>query len=72
MRSIGGRSSVSSLSKQSMLSRTESERSTNSHSVRSTSGTALKARITMFPQFAAKLDTLKASAQEMMDHEEDP
>jgi len=26
----------------------------------------------MFPQFAAKLDTLKASAQEMMDHEEDP
>mmetsp|Transcript_8910 Transcript_8910/g.13110 ORF Transcript_8910/g.13110 Transcript_8910/m.13110 type:complete len:1433 (-) Transcript_8910:115-4413(-) len=72
MRSIGGRSSVSSLSKQSMLSRTESERSTNSHSERSTSGTALKARITMFPQFAAKLDTLKASAQEMMDHEEDP
>ena len=26
----------------------------------------------MFPQFAAKLDMLKASAQEMMDCEEDP
>ena len=32
----------------------------------------LKARITMFPQFAAKLDNLKAVAQEMMDNENDP
>ena len=31
-----------------------------------------KARITMFPQFAAKLDNLKAVAQEMMDSESDP
>ncbi|KAL9189776.1 hypothetical protein ACHAXT_009451 [Thalassiosira profunda] len=31
-----------------------------------------KARITMFPQFAAKLDNLKAVAQEMMDNEKDP
>jgi hypothetical protein len=31
-----------------------------------------KARITMFPQFAAKLDNLKAVAQEMMDIEDDP
>jgi len=31
-----------------------------------------KARITMFPQFAAKLDNLKAVAQEMMDNENDP
>ena len=31
-----------------------------------------KARITMFPQFAAKLDNLKAVAQEMMDSENDP
>lgn len=30
-----------------------------------------KARITMFPQFAAKLDNLKAVAQEMMDSEDD-
>ena len=31
-----------------------------------------KARITMFPEFAAKLDNLKAVAQEMMDNELDP
>ena len=31
-----------------------------------------KARITMFPHFAAKLDNLKAVAQEMMDVESDP
>merc|ERR1712194_407672 len=31
-----------------------------------------KARITMFPQFSAKLDNLKAVAQEMMDTENDP
>ncbi len=31
-----------------------------------------KARITMFPHFAAKLDNLKAVAQEMMDNECDP
>mmetsp|Transcript_14596 Transcript_14596/g.31751 ORF Transcript_14596/g.31751 Transcript_14596/m.31751 type:complete len:1240 (-) Transcript_14596:40-3759(-) len=31
-----------------------------------------KARITMFPQFSAKLDNLKAVAQEMMDNESDP
>ena len=32
----------------------------------------LKARITMFPKFAAKLDNLKSVAQEMMDSEDDP
>ena len=32
---------------------------------------ALKDRITMFPQFLAKLDLLKAQAQEMMDNEND-
>lgn len=31
-----------------------------------------KARITMFPHFAAKLDNLKAVAQDMMDRESDP
>ena len=31
-----------------------------------------RARITMFPQFATKLDNLKAVAQDMMDSEEDP
>jgi CheY-like chemotaxis protein len=49
-----------------------SARSTNSQGERTGSSNALKARITMFPQFAAKLDMLKASAQEMMDREEDP
>ena len=32
---------------------------------------ALKDRITMFPQFLAKLDLLKAQAQDMMDNESD-
>lgn len=64
-------STMSSLSRQSMMSG-GSARSTNSQGERTGSNNALKARITMFPQFAAKLDMLKASAQEMMDREEDP
>ena len=68
--SMNQRSSVSSLSKQSAMSRSESEKSTYSQGERGSGG--LKARITMFPQFAAKLDMLKESAQEMMDTEEDP
>ena len=64
-------STMSSLSRQSLMSG-GSARSTSSQGERPGSSNALKARITMFPQFAAKLDMLKASAQEMMDREEDP
>jgi CheY-like chemotaxis protein len=32
----------------------------------------IKARITMFPPFEAKLEELKAMAKEMMEHEDDP
>ena len=64
-------STMSTLSKHSIASG-GSGRSANSQGERSHVGSTLKARITMFPQFAAKLDMLKASAQEMMDCEEDP
>ena len=48
-------------------------RSTNSMtSLARADSMQFKARITMFPQFAAKLDNLKAVAQEMMDIEDDP
>lgn len=48
--------------------------STHSRSHESTKSDSIqyKARITMFPEFAAKLDNLKAVAQEMMDNELDP
>jgi len=48
--------------------------STYSRSHESTKSDSIqyKARITMFPEFAAKLDNLKAVAQEMMDNELDP
>lgn len=48
-------------------------RSANSMSSMSRSDSMqYKARITMFPQFSAKLDNLKGVAQEMMDSENDP
>ena len=48
--------------------------STHSRSEASTRSDSIqyKARITMFPEFAAKLDNLKAVAQEMMYNELDP
>mmetsp|Transcript_2311 Transcript_2311/g.5296 ORF Transcript_2311/g.5296 Transcript_2311/m.5296 type:complete len:1371 (+) Transcript_2311:222-4334(+) len=64
-------STMSSLSRQSLISG-GSARSIVSQGGHTGSSSGLKARITMFPQFAAKLDILKASAQEMMDKEEDP
>jgi CheY-like chemotaxis protein len=69
-RSMGPRNSMSSLSRHSVLSKSSSIGSNHSQSDRKTK--ALKARITMFPPFQAKLDLLKASAQDMMDDEEDP
>lgn len=62
-------SSVSTLSFS--MGRSESHHSHVSHSA-GRSEISHKARITMFPQFAAKLDNLKAVAQEMMDNEADP
>ena len=62
-------SSVASTSEIGMV-RSESERSHRS----SNSGSAhnaIKARISMFPQFLEKLDLLKSSAQTMMDQEDD-
>ena len=54
-------------------SHSRASRSSNSMNSMSRSDSMLyKARITMFPQFAAKLDNLKAVAQEMMDSENDP
>jgi len=64
-----GRNSMSTLSAN--MSRSGSQYSTSSASG-GRSDIPFKARITMFPQFAAKLDNLKAVAQEMMDNEEDP
>mmetsp|Transcript_13043 Transcript_13043/g.24914 ORF Transcript_13043/g.24914 Transcript_13043/m.24914 type:complete len:1243 (-) Transcript_13043:186-3914(-) len=73
---ISSRSSVSTISMSmgkcdSHISR--GSRSSNSMSSMARSdGMQFKARITMFPQFSAKLDNLKAVAQEMMDNESDP
>ncbi|KAL7537208.1 hypothetical protein ACHAXR_007662, partial [Thalassiosira sp. AJA248-18] len=55
------------------MGKSESHRSSSSMTSLSRSDSMqYKARITMFPQFAAKLDNLKAVAQEMMDSESDP
>lgn len=64
-----GLKSVSTLSVS--MARSDSQYSTTSHTG-SRTDIPFKARITMFPQFAAKLDNLKQVAQEMMDNEEDP
>ncbi|KAL7480991.1 hypothetical protein ACHAW6_006671 [Cyclotella cf. meneghiniana] len=69
--SMGGRrSSLSSISMS--VGRSESHFSTSSHSAHSKTDIQYNARITMFPQFANKLENLKAVAQEMMDNEPDP
>jgi len=65
------RNSVSSLSMNMGRSGSNSTHSRSEASTRSDS-IQYKARITMFPEFAAKLDNLKAVAQEMMDNELDP
>jgi CheY-like chemotaxis protein len=64
------RNSLSSISMS--MGRSESHHSTGSHSATSKSDIQFNARITMFPQFANKLENLKAVAQEMMDNEPDP
>jgi len=58
------RRSISSLSQKSTLSLAESMKSTESRTN--------KARIAMFPPFAAKLELLKSQAQQLMDIEQDP
>lgn len=71
----GSRGSMSTISMSMGKSDSQSRGSRSSNSVSSLSrenSMQLKARITMFPQFAAKLDNLKAVAQEMMDSESDP
>jgi CheY-like chemotaxis protein len=69
--SMGNRSSLSTLSRHS-LTRTESERSTASHT-HTEKKNALKPRITMFPPFEMKLEQLKATAKEMIeDNKDDP
>ena len=56
------------------MSKSHNSRSSNNSmtSLSRSDSQQFKARITMFPQFAAKLDNLKAVAQEMMDSENDP
>jgi CheY-like chemotaxis protein len=73
--SRGSRGSVSTISMSMGKSDSQSRGSRSSSSINSLSrgdSVQFKARITMFPQFAAKLDNLKAVAQEMMDSESDP
>lgn len=72
---ISSRGSVSTISMSMGKSDSQSRASRSSNSVCTMSRTdsmQYKARITMFPQFSAKLDNLKAVAQEMMDNETDP
>lgn len=57
--------SISSLSQKSSVSGAESVMSTESRGQK-------KARISMFPPFAAKLELLKSQAQQLMDIEQDP
>ena len=72
-RSTAFKNSVSSLSKTSLGSKdSDTSNRSNISKTGSRSGNTVKARITMFPQFSAKLDLLKASAQDMMDNEPDP
>lgn len=56
---------------QSMVN-SSSEQITTSSSEREIKRVALKARITMFPQFEGKLEELKQTATEMIESEEDP
>ena len=73
--SISGRNSMSTMSRASMrsMNHSESERSNASQGERERRrGGGLKARITMFPQFEAKLEDLKATATDMIEQEEDP
>lgn len=63
-------SCASSLSQKSAGSRVSDAGSVNSNDSRHRSRN--KVRIVMFPPFAAKLELLKAQAQEMMDMEQDP
>ena len=69
------RNSMSTMSRASMrsMNHSESERSNASQGERERRrGGGLKARITMFPQFEAKLEDLKATATDMIEQEEDP
>ena len=59
-------------SRQSMCRSDSDERSSRSNTSQSERKNKIKARITMFPPFEAKLDELKAMAKEMMEHEDDP
>jgi CheY-like chemotaxis protein len=71
-RNQSARSSFCSNSRQSMT-RSDSERSMRSNLSQSErKSSKIKARITMFPPFEAKLEELKAMAKEMMEHEDDP
>jgi CheY-like chemotaxis protein len=65
----GRRNSISSLSMS--MGRSESHHSSTSLE-NSKTDIQYNARITMFPQFANKLENLKAVAQDMMDNEPDP
>jgi CheY-like chemotaxis protein len=66
------RSSLSSLSRQSMF-RNESDRSVRSASSTTTERKGrVRARITMFPLFELKLEELKSTAKDMMENEIDP
>ena len=65
----GRRNSLSSLSMS--MGKTESHLSSASLE-NSKSDIQYNARITMFPEFANKLENLKAVAQDMMDNEQDP
>lgn len=65
----GRRNSISSLSMS--MGRSESHHSAGSLE-NSKTDILYNARITMFPQFAQKLENLKAVSQEMMDNETDP
>ena len=67
------RSSMSTISMGIGKSDSRGSRSSNSmNSFNQLDSIQHRARITMFPHFAAKLDNLKAVAQEMMDSEIDP
>ncbi len=66
------RNSVSSLSMTMGKSGSQSSAASRSQESSRSDSVQYKARITMFPEFAAKLDNLKTVAQEMMDSELDP
>lgn len=71
-------SSMSSISRTSVLSNSESEKSNcdmnngRRKSTESSKKGRTQPRITMFPPFARKLENLKIQAQELMDQEHDP